>query len=124
MTGLFGSIFDPPHNGHLALVRCAREHFGFDRLVVLVVADPGHKTVETEAGTRLALARLAFPAEEIELDPHPTTAAAIRATAATEIKSRFLIWYSSGDCGPIARPTNGSTDQWFRIFPVRQGIVC
>ena len=78
MTGLFGSVFDPPHNGHLEVVRCAREHFDLDRLVVLVVADPGHKAVATPAAERLALARLAFPADEIELDAHPRTVDMLR----------------------------------------------
>jgi len=61
MTGLFGSVFDPPHNGHVALLREAHTHFGFDRVVVLVVADPGHKQVATDASVRLGLAQAAFP---------------------------------------------------------------
>ena len=78
MTGLFGSVFDPPHNGHLEVVRCAREHFRLDRLVVLVVAHPGHKPVATPAVERLALARLAFPDDEVELDDHPRTVDMLR----------------------------------------------
>ena len=78
MTGLFGAAFDPPHVGHVALVRDARAHFGFDRLVVLVVADPGHKHVATDAGVRLALARAAFPDEEVEPDPHARTVDMLR----------------------------------------------
>jgi nicotinate-nucleotide adenylyltransferase len=78
VTGLFGSIFDPPHVGHLALLRSAREHFDLERVVVLVVADPGHKAVETDGSVRLALAALAFPNEEVELDPHPRTVDMLR----------------------------------------------
>jgi nicotinate-nucleotide adenylyltransferase len=78
VTGLFGSVFDPPHVGHLALLRRARERFDLDRVVVLVVADPGHKQVETDASVRLGLARLAFPSEEVELDPHPRTVDMLR----------------------------------------------
>lgn len=48
-------------------------HFGLARLVVLVVANPGHKDVETPAEMRLALARAAFPEHEVELDPNPRT---------------------------------------------------
>ena len=73
MTGLLGGAFDPPHAGHVALLRDARAHFGFDRVVVLVVADPGHKDVVTDASVRLTLAQAAFPGEEVELDPHPRT---------------------------------------------------
>jgi len=78
VTGLFGSVFDPPHNGHLAVVHSAREHFDLARIVVLVVADPGHKDVATDASERLALARLAFPDDTVELDAHPRTVDMLR----------------------------------------------
>jgi nicotinate-nucleotide adenylyltransferase len=78
VTGLLGGAFDPPHNGHVSLLRDAHAHFRFDRVVVLVVADPGHKQVTTEASVRLRLARAAFPREEVELDPHPRTIDTLR----------------------------------------------
>lgn len=78
MTGLFGGVFDPPHNGHVALAREAVRRFGLARLVVLVVAQPGHKDVSTPAETRLVLARAAFPEHEVELDPHPRTVDMLR----------------------------------------------
>lgn len=74
--GIFGGAFDPPHVGHLALARAAIEHFGLERLLVLVVEDPGHKRSATPAATRLELARLAFadvPEAEVELDRHART---------------------------------------------------
>jgi nicotinate-nucleotide adenylyltransferase len=73
VTGLFGSIFDPPHVGHVALLRDAREAFDLDSVVVFVEADPGHKAVATDAAVRFELARAAFPHEKLELDPHPRT---------------------------------------------------
>src|SRR5262249_40107756 len=54
----------------------AVRELGLDRLLVLVVADPGHKLTTTPAGTRLALTRLAFAdvlAATVELDPHGRT---------------------------------------------------
>ena len=78
MTGLFGAVFDPPHVGHVALVHEARDRFAFDRFVVLVVSDPGHKEVATEADVRLTLARAAFPGEDVELDPHARTVDMLR----------------------------------------------
>ena len=75
-VGLLGGAFDPPHVGHVALARAAIEHFGLERLLVLVVADPGHKRAVAPAETRLELARLAFeevPEAEVELDPHART---------------------------------------------------
>jgi nicotinate-nucleotide adenylyltransferase len=79
VTGLFGAVFDPPHVGHVALLRDARVHFDLDRVVLFVEADPGHKLVATGAALRLELARAAFPDEEIELDPHPRTVELLRA---------------------------------------------
>ena len=78
MIGLFGSVFDPPHNGHVALLREARARLGLADAVVFVVAHPGHKQVETDAATRFALARAAFPDEQVELDPNPRTIDTLR----------------------------------------------
>ncbi len=74
--GVFGGTFDPPHVGHVALARAAVAELGLERLVVLVVEDPGHKRTETPSATRLALARLAFeeiPGVEVELERHART---------------------------------------------------
>jgi nicotinate-nucleotide adenylyltransferase len=75
-VGLYGGAFDPPHNGHVALARGAVERLGLERLVVLVVAAPGHKEVETDVETRLRLARAAFadvPGAEARRDEHART---------------------------------------------------
>jgi len=79
VTGIFGGAFDPPHNGHVAFVRDARRRFPLDRLVILVSADPGHKSVHLAPEIRLDLARLAFPGAEVELDEHPRTVDSLRA---------------------------------------------
>src|ERR687885_946392 len=73
MLGLYGGAFDPPHNGHVELARAAKRELGLDRLLVLVAADPGHKRVDTPAQTRLALARVAFPDDDVVLDDHART---------------------------------------------------
>lgn len=76
VTGILGGVFDPPHEGHLALARTAIRELGLDELLVLVVADPGHKRSSTAAETRLELARLAFedvPEATVELDRHART---------------------------------------------------
>jgi len=78
VTGLFGGRFDPPHLGHVALLRGAEACFSFQRLIVLVVAAPGHKGVTTPAEARLALARAAFPGYAVELDPHARTVDLLR----------------------------------------------
>jgi nicotinate-nucleotide adenylyltransferase len=76
VTGILGGVFDPPHDGHVALARAAVAELGLERLLVLVVADPGHKHAATPAETRLALAKTAFagvPEATVELDRHART---------------------------------------------------
>jgi len=79
VTGLLGGTFNPPHNGHLALARGARDHFDLDDLVVLVAERPGHKRAGLDADTRLKLARAAFPDYHVELDPHARTVDMLKA---------------------------------------------
>jgi nicotinate-nucleotide adenylyltransferase len=79
VIGIFGGAFDPPHNGHVALVRAAKERLGLDRLVVLVSAAPGHKRIDTPAEQRLELARAAFPGEDVVLDEHARSVDTLRA---------------------------------------------
>lgn len=77
---MYGGVFDPPHDGHVALAREAIEHFRLDRLLVRVVAYPGHKEVETAPQIRLTLAELAFAAvdeAEVSLDPFARTVEAL-----------------------------------------------
>jgi nicotinate-nucleotide adenylyltransferase len=78
LTGLVGGAFDPPHMGHVALADAADRQLGLDRLIVVVVAEPGHKEVHASAQTRVALARAAFPGREIELDYHARTVDMLR----------------------------------------------
>jgi nicotinate-nucleotide adenylyltransferase len=78
LTGLLGGTFDPPHVGHVALADAAESQLGLDRVVVVVVAEPGHKDVACPADVRLELARAAFPDREVELDRHPRTVDMLR----------------------------------------------
>jgi nicotinate-nucleotide adenylyltransferase len=79
MTGLYGGSFDPPHNGHVALVRAALAHFPLDRLVILVAEQPGHKPPVAPAEARMRMARAAFPDLDVELDPYAWTVDMLRA---------------------------------------------
>jgi nicotinate-nucleotide adenylyltransferase len=71
-VALYGGAFDPPHNGHVAVARAAKERFGLP-LMVLVSEAPGHKDVHLPAEIRLELARAAFPDDTVRLDPYPRT---------------------------------------------------
>lgn len=80
--GILGGVFDPPHVGHVELARAAIDQLGLERLLVLVVADPGHKLATTPAETRLELTRLAFadvPEAAVELDEHARTVDSLEA---------------------------------------------
>ena len=74
-VAVFGGAFDPPHLGHVALVRAALEQFGFERILVVPAANPPYKKVVTSADIRAHLAELAFhdiPQVElstVELEP-------------------------------------------------------
>jgi nicotinate-nucleotide adenylyltransferase len=111
VIGVFGGTFDPPHNGHVALLGAAARRFAFERLIVLVVADPGHRSVHAPADVRLALARLAFPGHAVELDEHPRTIDMLRArrlddpvliVGADEL-AEFPNWKSPGEVLELAR---------------------
>ncbi len=77
-VGLLGGTFNPPHNGHVRLAETAKQHFQLDRpLRVLVAASPPHKRVLTPVEHRLALARLAFPDDDVLLDDTPYSIEAV-----------------------------------------------
>jgi len=58
---MFGGAFDPPHRAHVALARAAVDQLALDCLLLLPTGDAWHKArTLTEAGHRLAMARLAF----------------------------------------------------------------
>jgi nicotinate-nucleotide adenylyltransferase len=78
VTGLLGGAFDPPHVGHVALADAAERELGLSGLVVIVVADPGHKDVHYPVETRLALAKAAFPSRPVEVDHHARTVDMLR----------------------------------------------
>lgn len=96
-VGLYGGVFDPPHNGHVALANAALEHFDLDGLLVLVVVDPGHKPAEAPFEQRFDLVRLAFaglPQTEVHPEGHAYTVDALRAHGRRENRfadATFLI---------------------------------
>jgi nicotinate-nucleotide adenylyltransferase len=62
--GVFGGEFDPPHNGHVMVVRSARDQLRLDRVLVVPTGYPPHRpAAETPAETRYRLAQAAFAGE-------------------------------------------------------------
>ena len=108
---LYGGAFDPPHLGHVAVADAARKRFGADRLVVLVSERPAHRSLHASAEDRLALARAAFPRDDVRLDPYPRTVALLRAegfdgpvfvVGADQFRN-FLDWSEPNDVLKLAR---------------------
>lgn len=63
-VGIFGGSFDPVHNAHLALARCARVELGLDEVLWVPAGQPWQKhRVMTEAVHREAMVRLAIDGE-------------------------------------------------------------
>jgi nicotinate-nucleotide adenylyltransferase len=81
LIGILGGIFDPPHNGHVALAEAALRALNLDELIVLLVANPGHRPCVEDAETRLALAEVAFAGvhrARVERDENPYTVEAVK----------------------------------------------
>jgi nicotinate-nucleotide adenylyltransferase len=59
--GILGGSFNPPHIGHLALARDARDELGLDRVLLMPLHTPTHKHGAEDPGPehRLAMCRLA-----------------------------------------------------------------
>ncbi|MCE1272979.1 MAG: nicotinate (nicotinamide) nucleotide adenylyltransferase [Chlorobiaceae bacterium] len=56
--GVFGGSFDPPHNGHLALCRTARERLGLSHLIISVSNNPFKTGTDAPDAHRLRMAEL------------------------------------------------------------------
>jgi nicotinate-nucleotide adenylyltransferase len=92
---ILGGVFDPPHVGHVALARAGMAEFELERLLVLVVADPGHKVATTPADVRLELTRLAFAdvvGASVGLDRHARTVDSLE-----ELKPADAVFVIGGD---------------------------
>lgn len=61
-VGLFGGTFDPPHIGHIEILKEAKKRLALDKLILIPAGDPPHKTNKTvtEKKHRLRMTELAF----------------------------------------------------------------
>jgi cytidyltransferase-like protein len=64
---ILGGIFDPVHNGHLAIASLAREFFGLQKVLFIPSGSPPHKdSVTASAEDRLAMLRLALKMSPVQ----------------------------------------------------------
>lgn len=63
--GILGGSFSPPHDGHIALARHAREELGLERVWLMPLHTPPHKPAGEDPGPeqRLEMCRLAAEGE-------------------------------------------------------------
>jgi nicotinate-nucleotide adenylyltransferase len=63
--GILGGSFNPPHRGHLALARDAREELRLERVLLMPLHTPPHKPAAADPGPahRLAMCRRAAEGE-------------------------------------------------------------
>jgi nicotinate-nucleotide adenylyltransferase len=117
MTGLYGGVFDPPHDGHVALARAALEHYDLQQLLVFVLVEPGHKSVELGFEQRYKLAQLAFsqlPRTRLEPEGHAYTVDALRAHERREKRFADTIFLVGAD-EFAAFPTWKEPDEVLRL---------
>ena len=64
--GILGGTFNPPHNGHLASAHYAHRQLGLERVLLMPVSSPPHKTAGEDPGAehRVAMCRLAADGDE------------------------------------------------------------
>lgn len=63
--GVFGGIFDPVHNGHLAAAKLAHDHFNLEKIIFIPAGIPPHKTttLSVSPAHRLEMLRIALEGE-------------------------------------------------------------
>jgi nicotinate-nucleotide adenylyltransferase len=65
---LYGSPFDPVHNGHLSIIKHVKAYGSFDKVILIVTKHPRWKNTMTPIDHRIAMLKLALQEEpDIEL---------------------------------------------------------
>lgn len=92
-VGIFGGMFDPVHDGHLAVARHALDRLALDRLLLIPCGTPGHRGPAVASGVnRLAMLELAVAEDpRMVADPVEIDAAGVSHTARTlgAVRERF-----------------------------------
>ena len=114
-VGILGACSIPRIVGHVALARAALDRLGLERLLVLVVSDPGHKVATTPAETRFELTRLAFadvPEVTVELDAHARTVDSPRHGSSRTPYSSWVAMSLSASRAGSDRSASSSSSVW------------
>ena len=127
---MFGGAFDPPHKGHISILKKAAEYTDFDKILVIPTGTPTHKkNCVAPFDVRLHMAKLAF--EPIGENVQVIDSAKIlcrrsqKSTALTAVRTaaKISVYAQQGKndapkdaAESIAVPvTNGSRDLYFCV---------
>lgn len=66
--GIFGGTFDPPHMGHIAIVKQAIAQLSLDKVMVFPCGVPPHKHTDTDMQHRADMTKLAFGDLPVDVD--------------------------------------------------------
>jgi nicotinate-nucleotide adenylyltransferase len=110
-VGILGGTFNPPHLGHLAVARHAREELRLDRVLLMPARIPPHKRDAEDPGPehRLRMCRLAVEnadglsvcAQEIERAGPSYTVDTLRAIHATHPEARLTFILGADTAGTL-----------------------
>jgi len=109
--GILGGTFNPPHLGHLAVARHARDELRLDRVVLMPARIPPHKPDAEDPGPehRLSMCRLAVDganglsvcAQEIEREGPSYTVDTLQAIHATHPEARLTFILGADTAGTL-----------------------
>lgn len=59
--GIFGGSFDPPHIGHLSILKYCEKNFGLEKIIIVPTGEPPHKNgCAATAEQRFEMCRMTF----------------------------------------------------------------
>ena len=58
--GLFGGTFDPIHNAHIDIARCAKKQYDLDKVIIMPCGNPPHKNTITDKKIRFRMTEIAI----------------------------------------------------------------
>lgn len=71
-VGLYGGVFDPPHNAHLEGIKLVQNKYNFDHLMVSVCHTPCHKNIPIASYERRRLMVEYMLATQVKMKPEVT----------------------------------------------------
>ena len=129
MIGILGGTFDPIHDGHLAMARCARHALELSRVLLIPAGSPWQRCPRASAEDRLRMAELAIAGDPfLELNTCEMTRSAPTYTIDTLTELRALYGPDQPLClilGSDAFINLTTWHAWQRLFELTHiAVLC